>query len=339
MKVQKTKVVVLPQYNDNLIRALLGLKIEERDLPALQNDEVLIKLIAAPCNPSDIAFLRGGYNIVKPLPAIPGFEASGEVVDAGKDASGLVGKKVSCFSQAYADGTWAEYFRAKASDCIVLKEAMDPDQAACLSINPLTAVGMFEMVEKAGNTPFILNAAGGQVPAFMRVLAAEKGIRVINIVRKEEQVEQLRKDGQHFTLNAAGDNFKEKLKEACAEVKPQLAFDAVAGEQAGLMLNCMPEGAGLVVYGGLSGQAVSGFDPMGLIFQNKTVSGFNLNDWIADMDPATFKAHTDRVQDLFIQGKFHTGIQGSFRLEEVVTAIRTYIKSMSSGKILLKANN
>ncbi|HPE56939.1 MAG TPA: zinc-binding dehydrogenase [Bacteroidales bacterium] len=338
MTIKRTKAVVLPLYNDNLIRALLGLKIEEREIPELKPDEVLIKLGASPCNPSDIAFLRGGYNIVKPIPVVPGFEAMGEVVETGTEAQHLINKKVSCFSQEDSDGTWAEYFRAKAKDCIVLKDGIKNDQAACLSINPLTALGMFELVEKAGNVPFVLNAAGGQVPVFMRVLAAEKGIEVINIVRKEEQVEQLRNAGQKMVLNSTAEDFSDQLAQACNTLNPLFAFDAVAGEISGQMLNSLPEEGTLVIYGGLSGQSVSGIDTMGVIFKRKKVIGFNLNEWIAEMDENTFKEQTDHVQDLFIEEKFKTQIQGSYKLEDVVTGIRAYIKSMSAGKILLKGD-
>ncbi len=331
---KKSKAVILPEYNDNLIRALLGMKVEEIDIPELQAGEVLIKMVASPCNPSDIAFMRGGYNIVKPLPAVPGFEASGEVVEAAPDVHDMVGKRVSCFSQADADGTWSALFRASANDCIVLKEGMDMQQAACLSINPLTAVGMFSKVEQADTEAFILNAAGGQVPGFMRVLAREKGIGVINIVRKEQQVEDLKKEGEQWVLNSNSEDFELKLKEACSNLNPTLAFDAVAGEQSGQILNAMPEGSELVVYGGLSGEAPGGFDTIGFIFRNKIVSGFNLGDWITEIGKEEFQRLTGEVQDRFISGKFLTDIQGSFRLEDAVKGIRTYIKSMSSGKIL-----
>lgn len=337
--INRTKAVILPQYNDNLIRALVGLKVEEQSIPSLKNDEVLIKLGAAPCNPSDIAFLRGGYNIVKPVPVVPGFEAMGLVIEAGKASQQLLGKRVSCFSQKDSDGTWAEYFRVNARDCIVLKAGLNDDQAACLSINPLTAVGMFEMVGQADNAPFILNAAGGQVPDFMRVLAGQKGIDVINVVRKDEQVEALKTRGQKYVLNRTSDSFSHELQEICDHIKPLFAFDAVAGEISGLLLNAMPPKAKLVIYGGLSGQPVSGLDPMGVIFYKKSVSGFNLNEWIAEMDSDAFTKITDRVQDQFIAGIFKTEIQGSYKLQDVVTGIRTYIKSMSRGKILLKGDS
>jgi len=331
----KAKAVILPQYNDNLIRALVGMKVDEIDIPGLKPGEVLIKMEAAPCNPSDIAFLRGGYNIVKELPAVPGFEASGEVVETAADVKELKGRRVSCFSQGDNEGTWSEYFRANAEDCIVLKENMDMQQAACLSINPLTAVGMFQKVEQAGANAFILNAAGGQVPGFMRVLAKEKGIKVINIVRKDEQVEDMKQEGEQRVFNSNSGDFEQKLKDACKHLKPTFAFDAVAGEQSGQLLNAMPNGSEVVVYGGLSGENPGGFNTMGFIFKRKIVSGFNLGDWIRSLERGEFKKITDEVQDLFIEKKFHTQIHETYKLEDAVKGIRTYIKSMSSGKILL----
>ncbi|MDZ7743615.1 MAG: alcohol dehydrogenase catalytic domain-containing protein [Bacteroidota bacterium] len=94
---------------------------------------MLVKMEAAPINPSDIAFMQGGYNIKKTTPCVPGFEGTGVVVKAGDDteARQLLAKKVSCFSQQDADGTWAEYFITRAQDCIPLNEHM-PSRAGRL---------------------------------------------------------------------------------------------------------------------------------------------------------------------------------------------------------------
>ncbi len=333
MKVSRS--VVLPAYSDNLIRALLGLRIEEVDIPPIDDDEVLVKMEAAPCNPSDIAFLRGGYNIVKPLPAVPGFEGAGKVVETGKNAIHLKDKHVSCFVQENTGGTWAEYFKANARDCIILKEELNREQAACLSINPLTAFGMFEMVLKADCKSIIQNAAGGQVPGFVNTLAAKSGIDVINLVRKPEHVIQLMEQGQKFVLNVEDENFADDFLEISQQLKPTIAFDAVVGDITGQMLNVMPEGSKVVVYGGLSGAKISGVDPMGIIFHRKSIEGFNLNEWIPQLSDGEFLKITDEIQDLFIQGDFITEIQGTFKLDDIVKGIRAYIKSMSAGKILL----
>lgn len=331
-----SKSVILHAYNDNLLRAMLGLKIEDKPIRELQAEEVLVQMAASPCNPSDIAFLRGGYNIVKPLPTVPGFEASGTIVESGENVKDYQGKRISCFTQQDLDGTWSEYFIAKAKDCIVLKDEMDIYQAACLSINPLTAYGMFELVKKNNCGAFIQNAAGGQVPGFMRTLAKKYGIKVIDIVRKDEQLKKLRSEGNPYVLSSESEVFEDNLKKLCRDLSPTLAFDAVGGSLTGLMLNAMPENSEVVVYGGLSGENISSIDVMGIIFNKKSISGFNLNDWIPSLSKEEFKQLTDEVQDMFISGEFNTAIQAEFPLEDVVKGLRAYIKSMSSGKVLFK---
>lgn len=331
---EKTRAVILPAYNDNLIRAMLGLKVGEKDLRPLKGEEVLVEMEGAPCNPSDIAFLRGGYNIVKPLPSVPGFEGSGTVVEAGKGAESMLGKRVSCFIQEDYDGTWADHFIARKKDCIVVKEGIDSAQASCLSINPLTAWAMFDLVLEKGCRAFIQNAAGGQVPQIMHDLARINGIRVINLVRKQEQVEKLKSAGREYVLDTNDESFKQNLMQLAAELKPTLAFDAVGGELSGIMLNAMPEGSGLMVYGGLSGAGITGIDPMGVIFRGKYVRGFNLNTWLTLLTEDEFAGVTGKVQDMILSGAISTRIQATYPLDRVVEGLRAYIKSMSEGKIL-----
>jgi NADPH:quinone reductase-like Zn-dependent oxidoreductase len=330
----QTKAVVLSEYNGNLARAILGLKVEMRDMPIPGDDQVLIKTEAAPCNPSDIAFIRGGYNIKKTLPAVPGFEGSGVVINTGKNASHLKNKRVSSFVQDDRDGTWAEYFVARSRDCIVLHDALDAKQGACLSINPFTAFGLVELAEKSRSRAVVQNAAGGQVAEFVRTLCEMKGIEVINIVRKAESIHRLEAAGVKYLLNSSEDHFQEKLYELSRRLQANLAFDAVAGDSTSLLLKIMPERSKLVLYGALSGVIMNSIPAFDLIFQEKTLTGFNLNKWINDMTTGEFNAISNELQQSFINGKMQTRIQATFPIHDVVNGIRTYIKSLSEGKIL-----
>jgi len=266
---RKTKAVILPAYNKNLIRAIIGMKTGERDLPVLKAEQVLIKMEASPCNPSDIAFIRGGYNIHKPLPAVPGFEGAGVVVDTGSNAKEMLGKRVGSFIQAEVDGTWAEYFIADAVDCIVLRNELDFDQGACLSINPFTAYGLVEMAVVSNCNAIVQNAAGGQVADFIRVLADLKGIAVINIVRKPEHVTILNDKGSQYVLDSSSENVKANFSDLVNTLQPTMAFDAVGGEMTGLFLNILPSFSQIVLYGGLAGGSLLGIDPMEIIFKGK----------------------------------------------------------------------
>jgi len=333
---RKSKSVVLSSYNHNLIRAIIGIKVEERPLPELSDNEVLIKMKAAPCNPSDIAFIRGGYNIIKSLPAVPGFEGAGKVIDAGKDNIDLIGKRVCYYTSDDTEGTWSEYFITSAENCIVLKDGISYEQGSCLSINPFTAYGLFEIVINNRAKAIIQNGAGGQVTEFVRVLSRKQGIAVINIVRKEEQVTWLREKGEKLVLNSTDENFSNSLKKLANDLNATIAFDSVGGEDTGVIMNALPENSTVVVLGGLSGKGISGIDPIEVIFKNKKVTGFNLNFWMLEKSVDEFERISNEIQDMIIREEIKTEIQGTCKLDDVVNGIRLYIKSMSKGKIIFQ---
>ncbi len=330
------KAIQIATYNKNIIRALLGLKTVEKSAGSPGDDEVLVKMHAAPCNPSDIAFIQGTYNIVKSLPAVPGFEGAGTVVETGKNTGHLLGKKVSAFVQRDTDGTWAEFFVVHRDDLIVLKDEMDPDQAACFTVNPFTAYGLMEIALLRESKAVVQNAAGGQVAAFVRLMAAENGMEVINIVRKKESVDVLRQAGARHVLYENDEDFEQQLRGLCAELQATTAFDAVGGPLAGTIFNSLVPDAELVIYGGLSGKPVENLDVMGPIFQNKIISGFNLIDWKNELDAEDFEKISGFLQDKFIGGTYKTKIQGSTTLDKIVKGLRGYIANMSAGKILIR---
>ncbi len=330
------KSITLPSYNKNIIRAMLGLKVIDVKMPVAGDNDVVIKVHAAPVNPSDIAFIQGVYNVVKSLPAVPGFEASGIIVDAGVNAKSLIGKKVSCFVQDDRSGTWSEFVAANMSDVILLKDEMDMDQAACFTVNPFTAYGMFEIALIRGSKAIIQNASGGQVASLIRMMAAEHDVEVIDIVRKQESADKLVNDGARYVLVETDENFEGQLNDLVKRLGATVAYDAVGGSLSGLMFNAMPADSELVVYGGLSNKPIAEIDVMELIFSNKIISGFNLMDWKDDLENEEFERISEVLQDKFISGAYSTNIKGVSSLDDIVKGLRSYISDMSSGKLLLK---
>jgi NADPH:quinone reductase-like Zn-dependent oxidoreductase len=330
------KAIVLPDYNANIIRAIKSLEVRKRNIPQPGPEEVLIRVTAAPCNPSDIAFMRGGYNIHKPAPVTMGFECSGTVVDAGTspEASKLLRKKVSCFSQGLEEGTWAEYFATDWRNCIVLDPEIDMLQAGGLCVNPFTAYALFQIATGRGCRTVLQNGASGQVGIFIRTLARREGIRVVNIVRKEEHKAHMEAEGEQWVLNSSAPDFQQKLAEIIPEKNACLGFDAVGGEMSGMMLNAMSEGSELIIYGGLSGKPACGINTLDIIFKGKSIRGFNLGEWKEEVGPDKFQEVADELQKLIMKGVLLTRIQGTFHLDEVQTAMEQYIRNMSSGKIM-----
>ncbi len=111
-----------------------------------------------------------------------------------------------------------------------------------------------------------------------------------------------------FVLDTNDGKFEENLTNLAYRLNATAAIDAVGGELAGKMLNAMPPGSEIIVYGGLSGMAVSGINTLDLIFKNKVLSGFNLNDWIAEKSAEDFSKISVYIQMLFMDKKLETKI-------------------------------
>ncbi len=329
------KGIVLPDYNTNIIRAMLGMRVEESKTPEPAKNQVLIKIDAAPCNPSDIAFIRGMYNIKKDLPKILGFEGTGTVIKTGNSnkAKTLLGKRVSCFTQNNENGTWADFLITDAANCIVLDSKIDKYQAACFFVNPFTAYALFDICLKKHTKAIIQNAATGQIGRFIRIFAQQHNIKTINIVRKQQQAEHLRKT-EEFVLNSSSENFSEELKNIAQKLNANIALDAVGGETTGTLLNNMPENSEIIVYGGLSGKHISNVEILDVIFKNKSIRGFNLNTWRTKISQQKFETISNTLQQMIIDETISTKIQKTFKLDDFLTGIKTYIGNMSAGKIV-----
>jgi NADPH:quinone reductase len=337
MQERKSRAITLTAYQGNIIRAVKGLKINTITFPLPSSDEVLIEVDAAPCNPSDLAFIQGGYNVRKSLPAIPGFEGCGMVMETGSDQAAirLKGKRVSFFSQSDGGGSWAGHIIIRACDCLEVSSEMPVEQAACFAVNPFTALAMVMHAAAKGANAIIQNAAAGQVGRFVNALCRMEGISVINIVRKEEQAVMPDNAGSSYVLWQSDAEFQSRLHALARELNASIAFDAVGGEGSGRLLAAMPPGGTLYVYGALGSRQLADIPAADIIFEKKSVRGFNMNEWKENLDGKSFREISEKLQQLFISGKLKTLVQGTFLLEEYEEALFRYIRNMSAGKILL----
>ncbi len=155
------------------------------------------------------------------------------------------------------------------------------------------------------------------------------------LLEKKEQIEELTGLGEKYVLDSNDENFENKLKETAYFLNATTAFDAVANNLAGKMLNSMPPKSELIVYGGLSAKPISEIDVLDIIFKNKKISGFNLNEWIkTKINIGEFLRISEELQQMIINGEMKTVIQKSFNFDDVVKGMRQYLSNMSGGKIL-----
>ena len=329
--------LVLHEYCEDIAEAIDSLKVEQRSVPALKRGQVLVRIEAAPCNPSDLLLLQGKYGSLKTLPTVPGWEGAGTVVASGGGplAWWLMGKRVACGQQEDRDGTWAQYVVANAAECIPLKRQLCMKQAASLIINPLTAMALLETARRGGHRAAIQTAGASQLGRMLVAMASESNFPIINVVRREAQVELLQSIGATHVLNSSDDDFVERLGAIAAELQATTAFEAIGGEMTGTLFNVLPEGSTVFVYGALSEAACDNIDPIELIFHGKTVTGFYLGVWLRERGSLDVLRAASRAQKMLIDGRIETKVQRTVSLEESVDGLRQYVDHMTDGKLLI----
>lgn len=299
--------------------------------------QVLVRVSASPINPSDQMFLRGLYGFKKPLPAVPGFEGSGTVEEAGSGfmARFLKGRRVACAAvdPRSSQGTWAEYVVTSAQSCMPLSDYVTMEQGAMMLVNPLTAWALVDIARRGRHRAIVQTAAASALGKMVVKLGRKFSIPVINVVRRSEQVEVLRAFGAEHVLNSSDDGFDSNLRKLCQDLGATISFDAVSGEMSGRVLRAQPDGSELIAYGALSLEA-NQIDPASLIFEGKRVKGFWLSEWLRHRSVLGKLKLGRQVQSL-LADDLKTEVHARLPLEKVTSAREEYSANMTSGKILL----
>lgn len=229
-------------------RLLLSLEEVTIDDPA--DDEIVVRVEAAPINPSDLGLLLGpadmgtlqrgdGATLTLEVPprALSGLqgrigqslavgnEGAGTVAAAGRDAKVLEGQRVGMIGGAM----YADYRRIKARDVIPLPTGASAQDGAAMFVNPLTAQGFVETARSEGHTAIIHTAAASNLGQMLQKICLVDDIALVNIVRSAEQAAILRDIGATHVLNSKDEDFGERLVDAIAETGATIAFDAIGG--------------------------------------------------------------------------------------------------------------
>lgn len=322
--------VVLEAYGEEA-----AMKTKRLPVPKPGPGQVLVKVAASPINPSDLSFLEGNYKTGKSLPVVPGLEGSGTVVAVGSGLMGryLLGKRVACIAPSDGNGLWADYLLTESSLAYPLNDAVDLEHGSMSVVNPLTAVAFLTILKDGGHKAVVQTAAASALGLMIVRLAATAGIRVINIVRRDEQAALLRSQGASLILNSNDEDFDTQLAAACREQGALLALDAVGGMLSYRVLHALPPGGKIIVYGLLSKEHVQA-DVGDLIFENKSVEGFWLTEWAQHKNMFQMLSLWRLAQKL-ITSDLRSEIRVRYPLEEAKTAVALYQEQMTGGKVLL----
>src|SRR5512143_4180974 len=201
------------------------LTLREIPVPRPQAGQVLIRMAAAPINPSDLGSLSGmSYSGERQFPFTPGLEGSGTVIEAGEGIMPrlLNGRRVACSALLTGDGTWAEYMVTSARSCIPLNKNVSLEQGAMLLVNPLSALAMFEIAQRGKHRAVVSTAAASALGGMILRLGKRHNMPVIHVVRRQAQVDWVRGLGGEYVLNSSDADFSKQLRTLAHQLKATL---------------------------------------------------------------------------------------------------------------------
>ncbi|HET9418345.1 MAG TPA: 2-enoyl thioester reductase domain-containing protein [Chthoniobacterales bacterium] len=309
------------------------LRVESQPWPRPAADEAAVEMRAAPINPADLNAIEGKYPARPQLPATPGFEGAGVVVDVGAEVTGLTtGARVIL---PHNLGTWREAVAVKASELVAVPPEIEPVHAAMLKINPMTAWRLLhDYVDLARGDWLIQNAANSAAGRAVIEIARELGLKTVNVVRRAELIEELRDEGGDIVL-VDSENLRDEVKNATSGAPIRLGLNAVGGGSALRLANCLAPSATLVTFGAMSLQPLK--IPNGLlIFKDLRFRGIWINKWY---DNATIAERMDAFRLLFDmarRGLLRTKVEKAYPIGEAKAAVAHAARSQRSGKIIFE---
>jgi NADPH:quinone reductase-like Zn-dependent oxidoreductase len=248
----------------------LEVTLVQAAIPEPRDDQVVVKVLATPINPSDLGLLFGAADMSgaraslsdgQPLitadiseagmrmmgsrvgEAMPvGNEGAGLVVKAGASpaAQALLGKTVAMLGGAM----YAQYRCLRVADCMLLPDGTNPDDGASCFVNPLTALSMVEVMRREGHSALVHTAAASNLGQMLVKICLKDGVPLINIVRNSAQSDLLRAIGAVHVCDSSAPAFMTDLTAALVETGATIAFDAIGGGKlGGQILTCMEAAA------------------------------------------------------------------------------------------------
>lgn len=297
-------------------------------------DEVVFDVLAFPINPADMWFCKGSYRLKPPLPATPGAECVGRVTAVGSAVTHV--RKGDLVINLQREN-WTQRRRVKGDDAIPLPAGIDLRQAAMVRINPPTAQLMLsDFVDLKSGDWVIQNVANSAVGRLLIVLAKQRGLRTVNVVRRADLAGELTALGADIVI-ADGDDLPARVAQATGNVGIKLGVEAIGGAATGRIVESVGTDGTVVHYGSMSGE-----DPKvtrsNFIYRGVRLTGFMLGRGLAKRSPEKVRAIYADLAGQVMAGKLSAPVDTIYPIEKIKEALAHADKGGRNGKILVSPN-
>ena len=310
------------------------LRIAEADSVPLSSGQARVSVLAAPIHPSNLLQISGHYGVPPKLPAVPGSEGVGRVTEVASDVDGLaVGQTVLLAGY----NTWQQELVGPATSFIGLPDGADVQQLSMLIVNPITALRLLDAIVDLKEGDWVVqNAANSAVGGYLVQLAKSRGIKTINIVRRQSAVQGLKDLGAEHVL-VDGPDLGAEIANITGTESLSLAIDAVGGESFPKLVAALSNGGTVVCYGLMSMQAPI-LPSSAVIFNDITVKGFWLSKWFEKASITDKQQTFGEIIKLMAKGELTAKISQTFTLDQITEAVTAAAEGGRDGKVLLLPN-
>lgn len=310
------------------------LKVEYKTIHPPMDNEVLVRMLARPINPSDLIPIRGSYSHRISLPNIPGYEGVGIVEEVGSSVSqNLIGKRVLPLR---GEGTWQEFVKTSAAFTVPIPYSIDDFTASQMYINPITAwVVCTEELGLRADDVLLVNACGSSIGHIFAQLSKVLGFRLIAVTRSNQYTKDLLRLGASYVINTSENPLHETIMDLTNGLGADAAIDSIGGSSGTDLAFCVrPNGAFLTI-GLLSGVQVDWEKIVTKARVNAKI--FHLRHWNKRVSVDTWQKTFNHVITLIIDKKLKLMTRNSLydliKVKEAVSVAESSKNSM--GKVLL----
>lgn len=308
------------------------LTIEDRPVPQPGPGEVRIRMAMAAIHNHDLLTIEGKYGSLPALPAVAGTEATGMVDALGEGVTHLkIGQRVAVSGK----GTWADYYLASAAMAVPLPDSIHDTAAAQLISMPLSALTLLDFVGAEKGDWLIQNAANGAVGKTLAMFAKKRGIRVVNLVRRDDAVSELADLGIEDVVSTTQEGWRETVRAITGGAPIKAGVDGVGGPASGELVSTLGDNGLLVSFGLMSGQPMQ-LSASDMIFKQATVKGF----WLAKIAPTLpvekLKSLIGEIVESVAKGEVELTVSDVFDLSDVAKAAAAAGETGRKGKVLIR---
>lgn len=309
-----------------------------RDWPEPQAGpgEMLVDVHAVGLNFPDVLVAAGTYQILPPLPFVPGKELAGIVAAVGPGVTGFApGDRIMAQCE---NGAFAERVAVPATRCFAVPEGLSLMKAAAMGLTYQTSwFGLFERgLLKAGETVLVTGAGGGIGVATMQIARAA-GCRVLAGIGSPDKHDFVLEQGADAVIDMSGGDLKERVRAqvhaATGGRGADVVIENVGGEVFEACLRALAWSGRLVVVGftgGSAGQVRANY----LLIKHITVSGLHWSDYLARCPDKVRAVQAQLFADA-VAGRLDPPVCAVLPLAEMAAAMDLIVSRRARGKVVL----